>query len=249
MKKSIAIISVLIILLSVTFTACSKKNVIIDENGEKHVLLTDKNGEFVQDEYGMVFEVVTDSRGETQTKNFAFPERVTNKRGSKIENSFIKLDIPSKWFNCSVGDKISMKHKGQACLDMNKTQCQVDIKWDVMATNDALYEEYRGPVRWLVESQFAFDDLKEYETEICGLPARAISYRATAEGGTFYYYLVEKGLAAFEIEAYACDDCYTEDELKEVIAKAYTLKDLGGVRPTAPSTEASEETSTSSSAE
>ena len=34
-KKSIAVISVLIILLSVTFTACSKKNVVYDENGEK----------------------------------------------------------------------------------------------------------------------------------------------------------------------------------------------------------------------
>ncbi|MBR3835733.1 MAG: hypothetical protein IKJ69_02950 [Clostridia bacterium] len=248
MKKSIALISVLIILLSITFTACSKKNVVIDEDGEKHVLLTDKNGEFVQDEYGVVFEVVTDSRGETETKRFDFPDRVTNKRGNKIENSFVKLHVPSKWTDFSLADKLSMKHKGKACLDMNKTQCQVDVKWNVMLTNEKLYEDYRGPVRWLVESQFNFSDLKEYETEICGLPAKAISYRS-AEGGTFYYYLVERGLAAFEIEAYACDECFTEDELKEVISDAYTLKDLGGVRPTAQSTEKSEETSDTSSAE
>ncbi len=242
MKKSIAIISALIILLSVSFTACSKKNVIYDENGEKHILLTNKNGDFVQDEYGGVFEVITNSRGEQQTKNFALPDKVTNKKGNKIENTFIKLELPRKWIDFSGNDKLSIQHKGK-CLDMNRAQCQVDVKWDVMSTNDVLYKEYLGPVEWLVQSQFDFDDLKEYDTEICGVPAKAVSYRAVKEGGTFYYYLVEKGLAAFEIEAYACDDCFTEDEIKEVIEKAYTLKDLGGVRPTAPSTEASNEDS------
>lgn len=242
MKKSIAVISALIIVLSITFTACSKKNVIYDENGKKHVILTDKHGEFVQDEYGGLFEVVTNSRGEEQTKGFIFPDRVTNKSGNKIENSFIKLKIPRGWSNFSANNKLSIQHNGE-CLDMQEPRCQVEIKWDVMATSDDLYEKYLGPVRWLVESQFNFGDLKEYETEIFGLPARAISYRTDGEGGTFYYYLVERGLAAFEIEAYANDRCFTEDELKEVIEKAYVLKDLGGVRPTVPSTEASTDTS------
>lgn len=240
MKKSIAVISVLILVLSITFTACSKKNVVYDENGEKHVLLTDRHGDFVQDEYGGVFEVVTDSNGKEKTKSFIFPERVTNKRGNKVENSFIKLEIPRGWSDFSANDKLSIQHTGE-CLDMGEPQCQIDVTWDVMGTSDDLYEKYRGPVRWLVESQFGFDGLKEYETEICGLSARAVSYRTEKDGGTFYYYLVERGLAAFEIEAYACDDCFTEDEIKEVIEKAYTLKDLGGVRPTAPSTEASSE--------
>lgn len=242
MKKSIAVISVLIILLSITLTACSKKNVIYDENGEKHVLLTDRHGDFVQDEYGVIYEVVTNSLGEQETKNFVFPEKITNKRNTKIENTFIKLDIPRGWLDFSNGDKISMQHKGE-CLDMNRAQCQIDVRFDVMATNDDLYKDYIEPVRWLVKSQFSFDELKEYETEICGLPAKAVSYRATDEGGTFYYYLVERGLAAFEIEAYACNDCFTEDEIKEIVGKAYTLKDLGGVRPTVTSTEASEEAS------
>lgn len=248
MKKSIAIISVLVILLSITFTACSKKNVVVDENGQEHVLLTDRKGNFVQNEYGGVYEVVTDEDGETQTKNFIFPDRVTNKKGDKIENTFIKLDVPSKWINFSANDKLSIQHKGE-CLDMNKAQCQVDVRFDVMAANETLYENYRGPVRWLVEARTEFDDLKEYETEICGLSAKAISYRTLNEGGTFYYYLVERGLAAFEIEAYACDDCFTEDEIKELIAKAYTLKDLGGVRPTAPSTEEAIEEDIDTSAE
>ncbi len=240
MKKSIALISILIIILSVCLTACNGRNVIIDEHGEKHVLATNKDGSFVQDEYGNVFEIVTDASGEKVTKNFIFPDSVTNKRGNEIENTFIVLNIPKKWVNFSINDKLSIKHEG-ACLDMNTTRCNVDVTWDIMATNDTLYENYMGPVRWLVQSDIGFEDLKEYETEICGLPARAVSYRAVDEGGTFYYYLVERGLAAFEIEAYACDDCFTEDELKEVISDAYTLKDLGGVRPTVPSTEASEE--------
>ncbi|MBR5262241.1 MAG: hypothetical protein IKV49_00325 [Clostridia bacterium] len=245
MKKSIAVISVLILVLSITFTACSKKNVIYDENGEKHVILTDKHGDFVQDEYGGIYEVITNSLGEKETKGFVFPDRVTNKRGNKIENSFIKLKVPKGWSDFSANNKLSIQHGGE-CFDMQEAQCQVDIKWDVMGASDDIYENYMGPVRWLVESQFNFGDLKEYETEIFGLPARAVSYRTDGEGGTFYYYLVERGLAAFEIEAYACDRCFTEDEIKEVIEKAYTLKDLGGVRPTVPSEESTEASSDAS---
>ncbi len=247
MKKSIAVISILVVLFSICLTACTRKNVIIDENGEKHVLATEKNGDFVQDEYGNVFEEVTNESGEKVTKNFIFPDKVTNKRGNKIENTFVKLKIPHGWKDFSANNKLSIQHEG-TCLDMNTTECQIDVKWDIMAANETLYENYRGPVRWLVEYNSDFGDLKEYETEICGLKAKAISYRALKEGGTFYYYLVEKGLAAFEIEAYAYDECFTEDEIKEVVSSAYTLKDLGGVRPTVPSTEASSTTATTTTA-
>lgn len=246
MKKSIAVISVLILVLSIAFTACSKKNVIYDDNGEKHIILTDKHGEFVQDEFGGLFEVVTDALGETQTKGFIFPDRVTNKRGNKLENSFIKLAIPRGWNNFSANNKLSIQHNGE-CLDMQEARCQVEIKWNVMSASDDLYKDYLGPARWLAESQFNIGDLKEYESEIFGLPARVISYRtdgSSGEGGTFYYYLVERGLAAFEIEFFANDRCFTEEEIKEAIEKAYVLKDLGGVRPTLPPTEASSEDST-----
>ncbi len=238
MKKSIAVVSILVVILSICFTACNGKNVIIDENGEKHVLVTNKDGSFVQDEYGNVFEVLTNESGENVTKSFLMPDRVTNKRGNKIENTFIKLNIPRKWSDFSTNNKLSIKHEGR-CLDMNETQCQIDVSWDIMTATGIIYENYRAPVRWLVEYTAGFGDLKEYETEIFGLHAKAISYRAVDENYTFYYYLVERGLAAFEIEAAACDDCYSEDELKELVEKAYTLKDLGGSRPTASSTKAS----------
>ena len=236
MKKSIAFISILIIILSVCLTACNGNNIIVDEDGETHVLATNKDGSLFQNQYGNIFEVLTDENGEKVTKGFVFPEKITNKHGNRIENPFIVLNIPKNWVDFSSNGKISMKHEG-TCLDMNTTRCNVDVSWDIMASNEVLYENYMGPVRWLIEYGSGFGDLKEYETEICGLHARAVSYRAVDEGGTFYYYLVERGLAAFEIEAYACDDCFTEDELKEVIADAYTLKDLGGVRPTDTSEE------------
>ncbi|MEE0980996.1 MAG: hypothetical protein U0K91_04860, partial [Acutalibacteraceae bacterium] len=98
--------------------------------------------------------------------------------------------------------------------------------------------------RGYVEKIDGFDNLKEYETEILGLKAKAISYTSNHGEGTFCYYLVEKGLALFEIRAFSYNECFTEAELIAEIEDAFELKDLGGTRPEIPSTEATtEETS------
>ncbi len=246
MKKSVIIAICIVLVIAITVGTIiwidynRGYNIVVDENGETHVLATNIDGSLVQDEYGGVFEILEDENGDSYTKPFNLPDRVTNKRGNRIENMFIVLKVPKHWSNFSANDKLSIKHEG-TCLDLNKVQCQVDVRWEIMASNEQIYEDYIADVKWLVQAGFGFGELKEYETEICGLKATAASYKNTKEGGTFYYYLVERGLAAFEIEAYACDDCFTEDELKEFIADTYTLKDLGGVRPTTPATEESTE--------
>ena len=68
-----------------------------------------------------------------------------------------------------------------------------------------------------------------------------MSYSAEKENGVFYYYLIEKGLALFEIEIYAHNDCFTEAEIIAIAEKQFELKDLGGKRPESPSTTAPSE--------
>lgn len=244
MKKSvtvtISIIAVIVLAITVYTVLRGKKNVIHDQDGQTHVVMTNFYGEFIQDEYGQLFERATNSAGESITKSYIFPERVVNKSGTKIENAFIKLKIPRGWEDLSTNDKIGMTHKG-ACTDATKACCQTSVRYDIMADPDALYNKYKGTARFLVESFNEFDDFKEYETEIFGLKARAMSYSAKNENGVFYYYLVEQGLALFEIELYAHNDCYTEDEIKALAEKQYVLKDLGGERPEIPSTSAPSE--------
>lgn len=244
MKKSvtvtISIIAVIVLAITVYTVLRGKKNVIHDQDGQTHVVMTNFYGEFIQDEYGQLFERATNSAGESITKSYIFPERVVNKSGTKIENAFIKLKIPRGWEDLSTNDKIGMTHNG-ACKDATKACCQTSVRYDIMADPDALYNKYKGTARFLVESFNEFDDFKEYETEIFGLKARAMSYSAKNENGVFYYYLVEQGLALFEIELYAHNDCYTEDEIKALAEKQYVLKDLGGERPEIPSTSAPSE--------
>lgn len=239
MKKSvtvtISIVAVIILAITVYTVLRGKKNVIYDIDGQTHVVMTNFYGEFIQDEYGQLFERATNSAGESITKAYIFPDRVVNKSGTKVENAFIKLKIPRGWDDLSTNDKIGMTHKG-ACTDATKACCQMSIRYDIMADPNALYNDYKGTARYLVESFDEFDDFKEYETEIFGLKARAMSYSATKEDGVFYYYLVEQGLALFEIEIYAHNGCYTEAEAIELAEKQYTLKDLGGERPEIPST-------------
>lgn len=239
MKKSvtiiISIVAVIVLVVSVYAVLRGKKNVFYDDNGQTHVVMTNFFGEFIQDEYGNLYERATDAYGENITKRYIFPDKVVNKSGNKIENAFIKLKIPHGWEDLSGNDKIAMKHKGD-CKQNNKTCCQMSIRYDIMADPSNLYAKYKGTARYLVETLSEFDNLKEYETTVFGLKAKAISYSAVKEDGVFYYYIVEQGLAVFEIELYAHNGCFTEAEIIEMLEKAYVLKDLGGERPEIPST-------------
>lgn len=232
-----AVVAVIAVVVIVFFVARERKDVLIDSQGSTHVVVTDIKGNFVQDEFGNLFEKVTDENGEKATKSYIFPDRITNKKGNKIENAFIKLKLPKGWSDYSTNDYVAMQHSGD-CLTMNKPLCEVKIRYDIMADPNTLYETEKGYDRYLVERVSGFADLKEYETTVLGLEARAMSYSANNGEGTYYYYIVEKGLALFEIKVYAHNDCYSEADIIELIGKAYELKDLGGERPEIPSTEA-----------
>lgn len=250
-KIIFAVIALVVVAVIVFVVARGRKEVIVDKDGQTHIVVTDFWGNFVQDEYGNLFEKVTDSQGNDVTKGYIFPDRVVNKKGNKIENAFINLKLPKDWADFCTTDLIAMQHEG-ACMDENRPQCEVKIRYDIMADPEALYATEKGLARGYTEKIDGFDNFKEYETTIFGLEARAMSYTSGHGEGTYYYYIVEQGLALFEIRAYACNDCYDEAALIEEIEKSYKLKNLGGERPEIPSTEApteefSEENTTESS--
>lgn len=236
-KIIFAVVALVLVAVIVFVVARGRKEVIVDNNGQTHIVVTDFWGNFVQDEYGNLFEKVTDDQGNKVTKGYIFPDRVVNKSGNKIENAFISLKIPKGWADFCTNDLIAIQHEGP-CMDSNKPQCEIKIRYDIMADPNALYATEKGLARGYTEKIDGFADLKEYETEIFGLKARAMSYTSGHGEGTYYYYIVEQGLALFEIRAYACNSCFDEASLIEQMEKAYTLKNLGGERPEIPSTEA-----------
>lgn len=236
-KIVFAVAALILVAVIVFFVARGKKDVFVDEQGLTHIVVTDAHGEFVQDEYGNLFEKVTNANGVKSTKSYIFPDRVVNKSGKKIENAFIKLKLSGKWSDYCANDYLGMQHNG-VCKDNGKPLCEVKVRYDIMADPNALYATEKGLARGYVEKIDGFDNLKEYETEILGLKAKAISYTSNHGEGTFYYYLVEKGLALFEIRAFGYNECFTEAELIAEIEDAFELKDLGGTRPEIPSTEA-----------
>lgn len=248
-KIVFAVAALILVAIIVFFVARGKKDAIVDEQGQTHIVVTDIHGEFVQDEYGNLFEKITDANGVKTTKSYIFPDRIVNKSGKKIENAFIKLKLGKNWSDYSANDYLGMQHNG-VCKDNGKPLCEVKIRYDIMADPNALYATEKGLARGYTEKIDGFDNLKEYETEIFGLKARAISYTSNHGEGTFYYYLVEQGLALFEIRAFGYNECFAEADLISEIEKAFELKNLGGTRPEIPSTEApTEETSEESTSD
>lgn len=243
MKKSIAAVSAIILISSVILTSCGKTNTYYDVNGNEHEVVTQKGGSPKQDEYGNLYEVVTDAEGKTtKTQVVEFPEVYTNKNESVAENSVIKMKIPKGWKLSGGTSKMSVQHYGE-CYDTDSPKCEITFSSDIMLGVDDLYEDSIDNARWLTQFSGECSDLKEYETEILGQKAKAYSYKFDSTGVTCYNFFFQKEIPSIHIEAYAYKDCYTEEELIELINESCTLKDLGGEKPTTTTTTTAESTS------
>lgn len=235
MKKSLFVVSSLILILAITFTACGKKSVFTDEYGETHIAVTEKGGAVKQDTMGNLYEVVTDANGEERTQIFDFPPALTNRANTWIENGVLHMDIPKGWKASGLSDKMVLYHSGE-CTDTDTPHCELNFRYSVMRTLDEIYSTYLGQVKYLTQYSGECSELKEYETELFGQKIKAISYKFDKTNIYCYCYFIQKEAPVIEIEAYAYDKCYTEEELIALLEKNCTLKDLGG---TPPSTELS----------
>lgn len=233
MKKSIWVVSALVVIFAVVFTACGKDVTFVDEYGTTHIAYT-KKGEKQQDEFGNIIEV-TDKNDKTITQAHDFPTLITNKSGSKAENGSLLINVPKGWRLSGVKTKLTLYHSGE-CTDTNTPHCEINFRYHKLAYLSDIYAQYLGEVKYLVQNSGECSELKEYETKLFGKTVKAISYKFDKSNIYSYCYFIQTGYPVTEIEAYAYDKCYSEEDLIALLEENVTLKDLGGEIPTRPET-------------
>lgn len=248
MKKFIWVVSALILVFAVMFTACGKNTTFVDEDGKTHIAYT-KKGVMQQDSHGNIIEVV-ERDGKTVTQPYAFPVLITNKSGTRAENGSLIINVPKHWELQGSKTKLIMYHSGE-CTDTGTPHCELNFRYTKLAYLKDIYDEYLGTVKYLVYYSGECSDLKEYETELFGHTVKAISYKFDKTNIYCYCYFIQTGYPVTEIEAYAYDKCYSEEDLIALLEENVTLKDLGGEIPEYPDTTdaADPETTTKASAQ
>lgn len=235
MKKSLLAVSSLILVFAVTLSSCGKNSVYKDEYGNTHVAATEKGGVTKQDKFGNLYEVVTDVDGKTKTQVAKFPDVMTNKSNSWIENGVLHIDVPKGWETSGSSQKIILHHAGE-CTDTGTPRCELTFTHSTMSTVEEEYAKYLKNVKYLIDNSGECSELKEYETKLLGTTVKAISYKLDKSNIYSYCYFVQKEIPIIRIETYAYDKCYTEDELIALLEECVTLKELGGEIPTTTTT-------------
>ncbi|MCQ2485898.1 MAG: hypothetical protein MJ168_11280 [Clostridia bacterium] len=235
MKKSLFTVSALMLAFAVTFTACGKKDIVFkDNNGNTHVAVTDKKGNYIQNEYGYLMEEVTDEDGKTVTKPVAFPEVMTNKANTSAENAILKIKLPHGWRNSGLTSKMTIWHSGE-CTKSGSPKCEITFSYDLQSDTETLYKKYLKEIQYIINSG-AGEKLNVYEKEVLGHKAKTVFYKLPDADVSCYCFFIQNGAFAIRIEAYTTEKCYTEDQLIEMLNSSCTLKELGGEELTTETT-------------
>lgn len=233
MKKYLVAVSVIILVLSVLLTSCGKKNVYVDEDGNSHKFVTDEDGSRKVNELGNYYEIVTDKNSKTTaTQIYAFNALSTNKARSVAENQFLTMKTPKDWKLEDNSKKILMHHTGE-CSKAGDALCEITIECSTSLGIDSFYEKIIGPARWLVEYTGECEKLTEYDTKLLGCSAKVFSYYFNETDMTCYNYFFTKGICTTHIEVFAYKDCYTEEQVLELLNENCTLKNLPAPQTTA----------------
>ncbi len=242
MKKSLIVISALIAASAILFTSCDAgKSVIKDVKGNKHELVEDENGDVYQDYYGNVFEYKTDKEGNKISEVYSYPEVVTNKSRSVIENCWVKVDVPKGWEGADSTTTLRMNMIKGECVDVNQSGCQVDFETFYDMSAEEKYDKYKKNVDNLYSISADIRDVTEFETEICGKAAKAISYRINPSNTTVYYYVMSSDYFTFTIKATVYDKCYTDSQaVVDFLASCITMKNVVNQTTTTAATQKGE---------
>ena len=165
------------------FTACRHTSpygqIVVDQQGMEHVIMTDANGVTVIDSVGDLVEIMTDSDskkpipaptengtafagqvGEYQTHAVTFPGIVKN--GDRVENRDVILTVPDGWEQIGQGTLI-LRHKD--------TDARMTIYTDLGGTLTGALEEMDSTLARLsgdfdiAETQIKVDGVDAYRTQ------------------------------------------------------------------------------------
>ncbi|MCR4593864.1 MAG: hypothetical protein K5761_02275 [Clostridiales bacterium] len=124
-KKIIAVVSILVIMLSV-FSACAKKIYTRSINGEEYAVVTDENGELITNSFGRIAMYVTNEDGKLVTdpdkepvvNYFEVATDVIAGDGNIVKNGF-RINIPDGW----KADDAS----GRVYKDKTDSKCYIEV--------------------------------------------------------------------------------------------------------------------------
>lgn len=234
MKKSLIAISAVIAASAVLLTSCqSGKNIYVDLKGKEHELYTDENGDLYQDDYGFLYEYKTNKDGETFSVPYSYPEVSTNKSRSKIENCWVKIDVPKGWKAVDSTTILRMSHTKGDCVDINQSGCQIEFETFYNMTSEEKYEKYKKNVDNLFSLSADIMDVNEFETKICGKDAKAISYRVDSNKTSIYYYVMSNDYFSFTIKAVVHENCFKDSQsIVDLLESCIELKKVANVTTT-----------------
>ena len=184
MNKKAIVLFCAVLALVFAFTACRHTSpygqIVVDQEGMEHVIMTDANGVTVVDSDGNLVEVVTDSDSkkpiaaatengaavsghsdEYQTHAVTFPGIVEN--GDRIEDQDVVLTMPDGWEQIG-GNNLILRHK--------KTDARIMIYADLTGTLTGALEDMDDAL-----ARMSLDnDITKTETTIDGVTAYRTQY-------------------------------------------------------------------------
>lgn len=220
MKRIIAVLLV-IIMVALTFSACSD-NVITDKEGNTHVALKEFGGDYKQDKFGNLIEEVTDNDGKKVTQPFTYPEMIESGK-NEIQNAYFKIDVPEGWTYDENLKVFRIQHEGDTS-ESNKAMCEVQFNSSSTGDIEVIYDNaYASELALQLINSSLVTDIKEYETKLFDKEVKAYSCKYST-GSTAYFYAFTHAYVALSIKFIVSDVCADEINPEEFISENIKLK-------------------------
>ncbi len=220
MKRYIAILLALVTVI-LTFTACGD-TVVVDKDGNEHIAVTKRGGDFVQDKYGNIIEEVTNESGETITQPFNFPE-IYVKKENKIENAYFVIDVPKDWKYDENLNVFRIQHESK-CSEDGKAMCEISFEKSTTGDVSVVYDNaYAREIVLQNRTNGIVGEVEKFETTLFGKEVKAYKCKYST-GSTVYFYAFAHAYAALGIKFIVGDECADEISPEEFINENITLK-------------------------
>lgn len=217
MNKRIFTGILVIMVIVMSFVACSKELTVTDSFGKTHVILTDKQGNSLRNEQGFLYEEIEDSDGSTFTQIVEFPGVINN--GKYIENNFIKIQIPNGWIFDEYLTVLRINHK-----DDQSFSCHIGGESTYGIDFEEKYKKTLSDMKQL--SGALGSECEESTVKLHGVEAKKISYyveNPDDDNSKWITYLFEKSNVVFKFDVTLNENCIDEINVEEII-NSFELK-------------------------